>query len=376
MKCPTFCKNQFQSTLLLVLLLALFAMQLPVTIVASYFFSALVVLLRPGNLQVSRRSFEIMLLGIFCCSVSVVTLNHGVTPLFYLAMTPLLLWMAAQFSKNSLTNIRLALRNTYWIFFIFLFIGLIFHWDEPEPLGAILPWTSTNGFPSYLIVLQIAYSLSYFLEFKRLPLSSCFVTLIVAVIGLGRGSMVVGALIFFSSLAFNLTLLKSTRDRWWAFRLFLIFFGPAFFFYIYNMDSINLTFELWFEDSKFAGGVLDEHRGRMLIDYLAKLSNPLWLLLGASYQYTSISDIYGGNPHNSFIRVHSFYGLFGLVIIFIPFFVLITSRKIFNQKIVFASFVFFALLRATSEPLFFPSTLDFFYFLYFLLFFKHSKNRS
>lgn len=376
MKYPTFCKNQIQSTFLLVSLLALFATQLTVTIVASYFFSALVVLLRPGALQVSRRNFEFMLLGIFCCFVPVVTLNHGVTPLFYLAMTPLLLWMAAQFSNNPLTVIRSALRNTYWIFLIFIFIGLIVHWGEPEPLGAILPWTSTNGFPSYLIVLQIAYSLSYFLEFKRLPLTSCFITLIVAVIGLGRGSMIVGTLIFSSSLIFNITLLKSTRDRWWAFRLFLIFVGPAFFFYIYNMDSINLTFELWFQESKFAGGVLDEHRGRMLADYLAKLANPLWLLLGTSYQYTSINDFYGGNPHNSYIRVHSFYGLLGLVIIFIPFLVLIISRKIFIQKIVFASFIFFALLRATSEPLFFPSALDFFYFLYFLLFFKYSESRN
>jgi len=373
MKYPIICKNQIQSTLLLITVMALFVVQLTATIVGSYIICALVILFNANTVQINRRHFEFILAGIFFCFLSAASFNHQVTPLFYLAMTPLLLWVASNFSSNSLAVIRSSLRNTFWIFSIFIFSGLILHWDEPEPLGAILPWTSTNGFPSYLIVLQIAYSLSYFLEFKRLPLSSCFITLIVAAFGLGRGSMIVGVAMILSSLFLNIAILKSSKDQWWAFRIFPIFIGAIYIFYIYNAGSILSMIDLWFENSKFSNGVLDEHRGRMLIDYLEMLESPLRLFFGASYEHTSINDVYGGNPHNSYIRVHSFYGLFGLLIVFVPLISLFISRKNRIQKFVFALFIIFALLRAVSEPIFFPSTLDFFYFVYFFLFFNFAK---
>lgn len=83
----------------------------------------------------------------------------------------------------------------------------------------------------------------------------------------------------------------------------------------------------WIEVSKFSGGVLDSHCGNMLVDYLGKLD--VWsLLFGMDYSGTSINNIYGGNPHNSYIRIHSYYGFFGLLIVALsPLVIFLTNKK-------------------------------------------------
>jgi hypothetical protein len=71
--------------------------------------------------------------------------------------------------------------------------------------------------------------------------------------------------------------------------------------------------------------------------------------------------------------MHSFYGLVGLLSLFLPVFLVLFAGKNKLQKWIIMSFVLLALLRAVSEPIFFPSTLDFFYFLYFFIFFRFAK---
>ena len=117
-------------------------------------------------------------------------------------------------------------------------------------------------------------------------------------------------------------------------------------------------------------GFLDPHRARMLADYVQKL-DVASLLFGASYADTSILTTYGGNPHSSLIRLHSFYGIFGFLILVIPFGFAMLANKIKKDKFVFLSLVFFVLMRAATDPIFFPSALDLFYYLYFVIFFKH-----
>lgn len=372
MKRGTLLPMALGKTLFLLILLGLFAIQLPITIATSYIVCAMSVLLNFDSIKFLKSNMVIFAITLCLFVFPTLTLNHGATPVFYLILTPFLFGAAYKFSRGSLDGILMALRSAYWIFFLLLCYGLIIHWGDPEPLGAIFPWASTNGFPSYLIVLQIAYSLTYFLKCSRLPLLSSFMTVVIAVVGLGRGSMIVGVAILFVSLFINLMVVKSKNDRSTALRIFYISSGPLMYFAIFNFENITDTLNIWVEGSKFAGGVLDEHRARMLFDYINKL-DALQFLFGASYSNTSIDQIYGGNPHNSYIRVHSFYGLFGLLVVLFPFVAVALSRRDISQRVVFILLIALALIRASSEPIFFPSTLDFFYVIYFLLFFRFSK---
>ncbi|CAM8664427.1 hypothetical protein MCEZEM1_01782 [Comamonadaceae bacterium] len=361
-----------KNSLFLLTLLILFTSQLPATIIASYLLAIVYLLLRAEKTTFSRTKFGVCTAICILLLASALTFNHGPTPLIYLTLSPFLLLMSDEFSKDHLDTIEGSLRNVYWIFVSLIAIALIVFRDEPEPLGAILPWASTNGIPSYLIVVQIAFSLAHYLKYDRLPILSTIITLTVAVYGLGRGSMIVGFLLVLISILINISIAKSNSYRSITTTITFTAMLIATALILVNFDQLEQAINVWIEGSKFSGGILDEHRGRILTDYLKKIDGAT-LLFGSDYENTSITQHYGGNPHNSYIRAHSFYGIGGLILVTTPLLMMCLSRKELKQKIVFILLTSLALLRAASEPIFFPSTLDFFYALYFFMFFRFSR---
>jgi hypothetical protein len=267
------------------------------------------------------------------------------------------------------------LRNVFLAYILFVAAVLFFHWGEREPFGAIFYWSSTNGIPAYLIILNIAYSIAYFLKYNRLPVIAAALTTIVAFFGIGRGSIVCGSLLLLLSIFVNLFVVKSKQDVALAPKIALILLIPALTLIYNHADLISRQYEMIAEGSKFEQGVLDVHRGYMLSDYLDKL-DALSLFIGTSYEGTSINLYYGGNPHNSYIRVHSFFGLFALFAVFAPLFLMLLSHKDRTQTIIIFLLVTVALIRATTEPILFPTPLDFFYIMYFVLYFRFARQKN
>ncbi len=345
-----------------------FVFQKPETIALAYLFFAIYVF--SSKIKIAKAYFIIWAFTSSIFVIAALTKNFGFTPFFYLIGAPALILAAEKFASRPLTLVLNTLGIYYWLFCIATFIGIFINRDSPEPLEGLIPGTSTNGIPSYFIVVQVAYSLIFFLKYERLPILSSITTCVVAVFGLGRGSMVVGALILLFSIFMNAVLSKSNRR-------IIIFFGSIasllsiLYFYINSEEILSMTEEL-LSGSKFAGGVLDEHRGLMIKDYINKID--IWsFIFGTDYADTSIEKYYGGNPHNSYIRAHSFYGLGAFICIVIPIILVLGSSRFNLDKIVAIILILFALLRATTEPIFFPSVLDFFYVFYFLAFFRFSK---
>ena len=350
-----------------------FAFQTPIAIASSYILTAVYILSEKKYITIKSDDTLVFAVGVLICLPAAANFNHGITPIFYLTVAPLIILAAQHFSKNEHEHIVLCLKYFYWIFVFAIAIGLAAHWDDPEPFELIIPGAGGNGLPSYLIVVQIGYSLTSYLKDNRLPISSSIATLLVAFFGLGRGSMITSALILLFSVVMNASISK--QDRRFTFRAGV----PALLFiavYLYNnYEEIRSTLEILIESSKFSEGVLDEHRGRIISDYLQKID--IWaFVFGASYDGTSIVQYYGGNPHNSFIRVHSFYGIAGLIFVLtMPIFIAISNRLL-TQKIMAICLISFALIRATTEPIFFPSTLDFFYFFYVFIFFRFAQHKK
>ncbi|KAA0690841.1 hypothetical protein DT594_17620 [Halopseudomonas laoshanensis] len=226
-----------------------------------------------------------------------------------------------------------------------------------------------------MIVIQVALSIAVFLEKNKLPLLPAMATLVIALFGIGRGSIVVAFLIivisFFVNYFASSSLVEkneSTRRFFGFVMLVLMVVGIAYAGYFGFVNSL-------IEQSKFSAGLLDSHRGAMLSDYLSKMEG--WsLIFGADYTGTSIESTYGGNPHNSYIRLHSYYGLFGLLFIIFSPFSLFVSNKAFIYKSVIFLLVSLVLTRAATDPLLFPTLLDFFYVLYFFLFWKYAPRKD
>ena len=260
-------KNIILDALFLILLTVSFSLQTPASIALSYLFFIFYVCF--SSFKLSKKSFIIWAILTSAFSIAALNKNFGITPFFYLAGAPFLILSAIKFSSRDLAGILKSLELYYWIFIGAIFVGIAANWDSHEPLEGLIPGTSTNALPSYLIVVQVTYSLTFFLKNGRLPISSSIATLIVAFFGLGRGSIVVAVLILFFSMLTNAFLYKSLR----AVFIFLVGITFLLITYYFYADDINIfvLIEQFIANSKFSSGLLDEHRGYMISDYLSKM---------------------------------------------------------------------------------------------------------
>ena len=257
----------------------------------------------------------------------------------------------------------------------FLFVVCIFlywlHRADAEPFGAIIEGASTNGIPSYFIVLQITLSLVTYSETKRLPLYSGALTMVIAVLGIGRGSILAAALILALSLVFNF--FRDVYIKRWSKVLFLL--GLCCVVMLVVIANFDEIYDYAYSRTNLSRGLYDSARADMIDDYLSKISVSS-LFLGASFEGTVISHLYGNNPHNSFIRAHSYLGLGPLLMVIFAPVCLLFSRGKRSSRIVFFTFTSMVLLRAVSEPILFPTLLDFFYFIIFFLYFRGASNST
>lgn len=366
--------NTVSNSIFLFAILLCFALQQPLGLVLGALLCALYALASWNNVFVGMDFFIVSLFVIILLFIPVFRQEYDFVPVFYLFSTVCAVFAANRFSSFPLSHVRFCLEVVFWFSVFGLACGIVLYWEAAEPLGELIPGSSTNGLPSYLIVLQIALSISVFLEKNKLPVLSALATLVVAVFGLGRGSMIVALLIVSFSFSVNYFVAKDGVEKNVSVRLFfgLVFLSAAVgtVFYAWHLGYVDE----WIEGSKFSIGVLDSHRGDMLADYLGKLD--IWsLLFGTDYSGTSINNIYGGNPHNSYIRVHSYYGFFGLFIVALsPLAIFLTSKKLASKCVVFV-LIILVLVRAVTEPILFPTLLDFFYAFYFFVFWKCAPSK-
>lgn len=355
-------------SLLMSLILLAFVTQRPVVMVAGTLLCAIYALAHYLPTRISSNQ----LLALMCVSAlfipAFVKPYHGFSPVFYYFSTVASFYAAGAVTRHKPEVLMAAFRLVYWGSIVVISIILYEYRDYPDPLGMVIDGSSSNGIPAYLIVIQIGLSLSNFLVNRRLPVLSTIATGAVAFYGNGRGSLVVAGLIIAASLLFNLKLLGSfDRKRQ---LLFFLFFATVAIPLAWNAEEL---IELLFIYTKLSVGLEDGNRIEILNDYLSKIG-PWTFLFGSDYSGTVIESVYKGNPHIAFIRTHSFFGLpLTALALVSPMFVFF-CRKQLMSKLVFATFIALAVLRASTEPIFFPTLLDFFYFTYFFLFFRYAPS--
>jgi hypothetical protein len=349
----------------MVALIMLFAMQRPEALIFGVFLCAVYVLVNYWPIQYTNKDLANFIIISTLFLPAFAKSYHGLSPIFYYISSISVFFAAKHVSRNNPEILLSALRTTYAVAIAAISTILYVYWGYPEPFGMVIEGSSNNGIPSYLIIIQIALSLANFLVYRRLPLISAITTGAVAFVGNGRGSLVVAALIIISSLIFNFMIIsRGSRVKRAIYILSIIVV------FIYLTSDAEELWDSLFVYTKLSVGLEDENRIEIIDDYMAKI-DVYSLFFGADYSGTVIESSLNGNPHIAYIRTHSFYGLpLTLIAMFSPAIVFFSRKKIV-EKIVFFSFVSMATLRATSEPVLFPTLLDFFYFLNFFMFFRY-----
>ncbi|BAP80150.1 hypothetical protein MT1_2975 [Pseudomonas sp. MT-1] len=290
--------------------------------------------------------------------------QHGFSHYFYFILTALTFLAAKKAAETKTDNLVFCLKSSYWAFAIFSFAVYFVYRSQPEPFSELVQGASANGIPSYLIVLQVTYSLVSYVKYKRLPLFSALCTLLIAVLGVGRGSIYISVLIFLLSFVSNAFL--DAQVRRYRSLIVLSIFGLIFLaLFIYNFDELYTYIE---GRTKALQGINDPHRARILIEYIFSIS--WWqIVVGGKYEGTVIQSTFGDNPHISYIRAHAYFGFYYTALVLVSPFLLLNYRAI-TGSLVFFSFTALLMLRALSEPILFPTVMDFFYYLILWVFLK------
>lgn len=314
----------------------------------------------------SKNNFYLLIL---CCMLflpAFINYHHGLSPVFY-SLSTIATFFAAMVVSNKPPIVLLkAFTWMYWASVVAIAWVLYTYWGYPEPFGMVIEGSSTNGIPAYLIVLQVSLSLTIYLIHGRLPVLSTIFTFAVAFFGNGRGSLVVAALIIVVTLVLNVALVgrQKSKLRWF---FWLILMVVTFIWVIWGAELLELVSAY----TKLSVGLVDDNRLEIWEHYSRKIDG-FTLFFGADYSGTVIEYQYSGNPHITYIRTHSLFGLPLTLLAMVSPALVLLARKTLAPKLVFFVFISLAALRATSEPIFFPTLLDFFYFTWFFMYVKHA----
>lgn len=240
-------------------------------------------------------------------------------------------------------------------------LAFLFTTDITElPLDHMIDAGGSNGITSVLILLQAVYAgLSFNIHRKAVAFSS-FVTLYICVAGFSRGSILAGAAICLLVLVVYFHNLKSKR---WRLAVYVLI---ALLFLYFSINYFDDLLYLAQSNTKFSQGFDDMHRELIFREYMGKID---WLtfFIGSDFANTAIQDLYNNNPHSSFIRAHHLFGVLYLIaILFAAFssvFSSISSGKKIDGLVIHMAFILIILVRSISEPILFPTPMDFFVFL-------------
>lgn len=321
-------------------------------------------------LVVNRYKHSIYFLFIYLILLSIpfiVFYNYSTIAYFLLTMWSI--FLAIIFLKDD--NLEYFYDGIKYLLFIFTIITLIYiyYTDGMYPSAYRLDYmiggnVSGNGPTSFLNILLGVYTALRMKLKNRSSLVISLLSLYIVIEGYGRGSILFVLIMIIINLIFIFFNLKKS---WKLF--FIIIFS------FLLIISIPYLYE-FFLTTKLSQG-LDSPRIYIAQEYLNKM-DVFGLYFGVSYENTVIANMYYNNPHITYIRTHHIFGLFYLLGLFCiiskKIFYVILNRSLVNWMILLI--VFNILIRATSEPLLFPSLFDPFFLVILFLITKKIKKEN
>ncbi len=272
-------------------------------------------------------------------------------------------WIAAFLFTRNLKEYYKSSKITLLLYqIIFISAGVLKGFNNfpaVVPYEDMIPGSSANVITSFAILLQINYVIINYIVNKKTSLLTSLLTLIIAFIGYGRGSILSAMLIVVICIFTSLGLQRKFKA---IISVFFILIITSFVINNY-WEEINFFFTY---KTKFSAGLVDDSRSLIIKTYLSLLDLPSFFA-GVDYTGTLIDTQFGGNPHNTFLRAHRIFGLFYLLfIIFAPIVIILNNTKKM-EILLYLSLIGVLYFRMFSEPIISPTIFDFYYFSFCLI---------
>lgn len=339
----------------LMLLIAAFATRNPLLLLAYTIAAFYVVLSRINEFRTlkprERAAVALLVLGLTIMLPIAVARNERAMIHYFIVLVSL----AAAFLQTRNIEVYLgASRLALGAALSAVFIYLLFRGLDDFPLEDMLADSSSNGITSYLIVLQANYCIVRYIITRRPSIITPLLTLLICIVGYGRGSLLASAAI----ILVNLLLYFSPRRPLHALATLLLTAAAALVLYQRYAEDVVFFVEA---NTKIGSGLYDQPRDQQINEYLGRI-DAVTLISGADYRGTSIEVDYNNNPHNSYIRAHHVFGLpYLLLMLLFPW--LLGSRRLSpGQRVYTLAMLLIVLFRAFTEPILFPTMFDFFFF--------------
>lgn len=247
-------------------------------------------------------------------------------------------------------------------FFINMLVGI--HPDH------IFTGFSRNAIPVFMLIQIILVYISFFQSNKKLPLYPSVIAVIISFWCIGRSGIIISFLLLFSITFIRMKDLKKVYNKKnllitsliVIIGLVIITFTPLYDSVLGN--AISRIQRL---------GFLDPHRGSIIKEYYSIASSSIWaLLFGVPIYGSEVFAHYGNNLHNSYLRLHSLYGISGVVVMFY-FIIRGFVGLIKGKNLLFLFLLALILVRMLTDIVAFHGPFD--PILYFLLYFSISTKK-
>ena len=258
----------------------------------------------------------------------------------------LLFIIIAPIMANWIINNRF---NLIILYFTYSLVILYFFNVSINDMNDEIMYTSRNYISVILLFHSVLLTIIVYMQTQMTLLTPSFLTLILSVMATGRGGILCSAIFFIS-----MTMLKfhSIGNRYFKYALLISF--------TITIVSCIPSIEDYYEDSEYLfrvrnGGFEDYSREKLLKEYVTNI-DAISFFTGCDMSKNAVFRQFEGNPHNSYIRLHSYLGFFMII----PIVSIIVSLflHIKSQEFVFVLPLFPILLRGYTD-IFFIGIYDF-----------------
>lgn len=270
--------------------------------------------------------------------------NATLTPfIFYIISTPLI----TLFVLNNRFDARLLKIPLYLSALVFSV-----YFAQHRTLHGLYEGVSENYVSVVMIMNVVLINMIEVRQKEQISIVPSIICLFFSLLAVGRSGILCSTLLFLNVLSARW--LSFSKGMKWG--VFLLVFLPVLGFIVSNIGAIVRFGEGLTVMEKFSEGGVESHsRNIILNEYLTNMTLEN-ILLGYNYSNNYWFVHYGLNPHNSYIRLHHYFGVLFFVVVF---FILKNLYRLFKQNRFLAGCVLVILLRAYTDMLLFLYIYDF-----------------
>lgn len=266
----------------------------------------------------------------------------------------------------------------YYGVIIFFFYKMILGIDP----NVVFKTGSRNHLITVLLNLITIYSISRYKENKSVQIISFLLLIVISVWSQSRVSIMVSSFLFFLIIIYKIfletrTSIKKKKIELYKYVAVVLMIGIL---VILQYEQISKFIESFLTGSQAlkkrltSEGFSDSIREEIISNYFSLVNkNPLYFLFGVSIYDNNFFSVVDFNLHNSYLTLHAYHGLFGMLFV-LSLLIVAIFKMIRNKKFLYLALIFAIMIRIFTDIIALPGYLDI--SLYVFIFDAVSSNRK